>query len=261
MCLGIISSQGGTGSAHASDDIVIDFEDGVPGALVERDWIEGSIGPVEWCRLEGRARFDILDREKALRVSYPVGAFRSKESGAQFVVTLPPKAERYLSYRVYFPDDFRWVKGGKLPGLASGGSRYTGGRKPGPEGGWSARYMWRRDGELGLYFYHPGMTGSHGERHSLDFRCPRGRWIELVQRVVINDGEEGDLIEVWIDRVRALRLTRLELSGTERGQIDTFLFSTFFGGNDPSWAPSESGVAWFDDIRIAESPPRGIRNP
>jgi hypothetical protein len=33
--------------------------------------------------------------------------------------------------------------------------------------------------------------------------------------------------------------------------IDTFMFSTFFGGNDPSWGPTKEEFTYFDDFIVS----------
>jgi len=196
----------------------IDFEDVEPGRPLRPEWIEKHFGPLQWSHLEGRAIFVPAADGAALRVDYPAGGYRSKTSSAQFVTDLPPAGEGFLRYRVRFSADFPFRKGGKLPGLAGGGSRFTGGRKPDAGGGWSARYMWRRRGELELYLYHPDMPGEWGHRHPLGLRAEPGRWYELAQHVVVNDpGEANGVIDVWVDGRHQLRVDGLRLRGTERG--------------------------------------------
>src|SRR3546814_13585034 len=49
-----------------------------------------------------------------------------------------------LHYRVRFPEDFDFNKGGKLPGLYAGEAP-SGGEKVSGEDGWSIRLMWREE--------------------------------------------------------------------------------------------------------------------
>ncbi|PVG02630.1 hypothetical protein CPB86DRAFT_531402 [Serendipita vermifera] len=58
-----------------------------------------------------------------------------------------------LSYSVYFPDAFDFVKGGKLPGLYGGHEKCSGGDDA--MGCFSTRLMWRRGGKGELYLYAP----------------------------------------------------------------------------------------------------------
>ena len=114
--------------------------------------------------------------------------------------------------------------------------------------------MWRRDGELELYFYHPKMKRSYGERVPLNFRFLPSRWYTLTQRVKINDlGKSNGSIEVWIDGKRHLNLEGLYLRGEGAGLVDSFLFSSFFGGSTKSWAPESDCSIQFDQFVISKS--------
>lgn len=59
-----------------------------------------------------------------------------------------------LEYKVFFPGDFEWVKGGKLPGLYGGHTRCSGG-DPALDC-FSTRMMWRAGGAGELYLVMPG---------------------------------------------------------------------------------------------------------
>lgn len=59
-----------------------------------------------------------------------------------------------LEYKVFFPGDFEWVKGGKLPGLYGGHTRCSGG-DPALDC-FSTRMMWRAGGAGELYLVKPG---------------------------------------------------------------------------------------------------------
>ena len=59
-----------------------------------------------------------------------------------------------LEYEVFLPAGFDFVKGGKLPGLMGGPSGDCGGGAD-PDGCFSVRLMWRRDGAGEAYMYVP----------------------------------------------------------------------------------------------------------
>ncbi|KAG0020064.1 hypothetical protein BGZ82_011696 [Podila clonocystis] len=103
--------------------------------------------------------------ERILRSLYPAKSYsHSKDPHASFVSTpLAKKAfagpeSRYirLEYQMLFQPGFKWVKGGKLPGILSGSEQ---GCNAGCSGGGSAencfstRMMWRANGEGELYLY------------------------------------------------------------------------------------------------------------
>ncbi|GAA6000063.1 hypothetical protein JCM10207_006035 [Rhodosporidiobolus poonsookiae] len=58
-----------------------------------------------------------------------------------------------LTYSVFFPSDFDFVKGGKLPGLYGGHEGCSGGAES--EDCFSTRIMWRTNGKGELYLYAP----------------------------------------------------------------------------------------------------------
>ena len=63
-----------------------------------------------------------------------------------------PERDATLIYSFMMKPGFEFVKGGKLPGL--GGGNATTGCDPIDPGGWSMRYMWRRNGKAVVYAYH-----------------------------------------------------------------------------------------------------------
>lgn len=210
-------------------------------------------------------------------------------TGLSIRADLPPSDEYYLSYWVKFGGDgetFAWNghdnddegNGGKLPGLAlkPDGSGYPGGGVTSAPEGFSARYMWGKDGEARLYLYHPGMDiregldddgnplKTYGE--TFKFGDPEGAtdpdnfeyfesdtWHHLVQRVKLNEvGDENGEIEVWMDGEQMLDLTGLELTTTDT-QINKAMLDSFFGGNR-DWFPEKNQRAFFDDFVISTNP-------
>ncbi|MEM7697758.1 MAG: polysaccharide lyase [Verrucomicrobiota bacterium] len=251
------------GWVSAEEPIVrVDFES-FPLGLIDSARLERAFGPLAWHSLEDRVAVISAGGsrgDQVLEIRYPAGAFGSKKSGASFVAELPPAEEYFLSYRFRFSEGFPFVKGGKLPGLSSGGSKYTGGRQPPKTGGWSARYMWRREGDLELYLYHPEMKAPTGDRVPLDFRCEPFIWYTLTQRIRVNHlGKANGLIQVWIDGRQSLNLTGLQLRSEDLGLIDSFLFSTFFGGGSKSWAPEAACSIQFDQFVISSSAPDDVK--
>ncbi|MAS92064.1 MAG: hypothetical protein CMO55_02615 [Verrucomicrobiales bacterium] len=207
-------------------------------------------GPLEWESLNERARIvEVPNGGRALKVIYPKDAYRSERSGSSFVTKLKPTRKASLEYTFRFGPDFPFTKGGKLPGLGAGGSQFTGGRSPDESGGWSARFMWRREGELELYFYHPKMKSKYGESHLLGIKCEPE--VDYRIRLEIDAGDAGKAngnLEVFLNGESRLKLDDLLLSGDKYGPVDSFLFSTFFGGNSKDWGPERDGVIWFDEL-------------
>jgi hypothetical protein len=94
-----------------------------------------------------------------LQVFYPKGSVNPKskpQGGSQFYAApldLRHARSVTFAYSVFFPSDFEWVKGGKLPGLYGGRTGCSGGDAA--DDCFSTRMMWRRGGAGELYLVRP----------------------------------------------------------------------------------------------------------
>nr|WP_157593999.1 heparin lyase I family protein [Rubripirellula obstinata] len=221
----------------------------MPPGKLDRDTLKSHNPSVLWAKTAGRLELVRQDaKPDVLRVSYPAGGWGSKHSGAQIKFALPPTQTKTVQYRVRFANDFDFVKGGKLPGLA-GGSATTGKRRPTGDG-WSARFMWRRGGDAVLYLYHLDQRKSHGDDFALGVRFKPGVWHTIKQRVTVNSDQERDgRIEVWFDQAKVLDASSLRLQSDNQAPVDRFYFSTFFGGTGDEWAPKQDQVIDFADFK------------
>jgi hypothetical protein len=213
--------------------------------------------------LRGRAhivRDEDPARGKVLRVFYPQGAVGPATGGIQFLTGLAPAEEYWLSYRVKFEEGFDFSKGGKLPGLTSGGSKYTGGKRPTAGEGWSARYMWHAGGKAVVYLYYVDMPGIWGDGIRLpEVTFVPGRWHQLTQHIRLNAPDQADgVLEVWFDGRQVLSRNDLRFRLGRLGLIDSFFFSTFHGGSSPDYAPKTDCYARFDDFTISAQRPSFI---
>ena len=224
-------------------------------AMLEEDWNWPT-----WNNGVDEGRVSIVETgepgNRALAVLYPEGEYGTSETGAQWKVSLDDTVERAsLSYRIRFTGPFDFVKGGKLPGLI-GGTGNTGGNVPDGTDGWSARMMWRTDGAIVQYVYHPDQPDNHGEDlpWSIDGEASRfkpDRWYTVRHEITMNTpGEHDGIIRTWLDGELALEFTSMRFRDIGDLGIDTLYFSTFFGGGNSSWAPSKDEVIWFDDFEI-----------
>ncbi|MGM0462800.1 MAG: polysaccharide lyase [Fibrobacterota bacterium] len=222
---------------------------------------------------------EIESGEQALRVSYPEGGFGPGDGGAQWILDLDSLYDTlWVSYHIQLPEDFDWVRGGKLPGLA-GGEIPSGGDDVTGEEGFSARIMWRdrQAGEDNLfqpalcqYMYHMDKTGDYGE--DLFWAYPNhhwsstrrylvpGQWHELKTRIIMNTpGEHDGRITSWLDGDTALdSILRFRAAGADHFANDKFYFSTFFGGGDARWAPVKDEHILFDQFIISTIDPDSI---
>ena len=182
--------------------------------------------------------------------------------------------ELYLSYRVKAAEGFDFNRGGKLPGLC-GGTCPTGGQAvtdaddnedgsnsgAGQATGWSARNMWRdNQGKLVQYIYAPGDTGTWGvDKPYIDnytgvrTRINDNEWHTVEHYVKMNTpGQTNGRLMAWVDGREVLRLDGLRFRDDYSYGIDTLKISSYFGGHDPSWAPSNDSYLYLDDIVVSE---------
>ena len=207
----------------------------------------------------------VLSGSKAALVTYPAGTF-SSGGGVQYKMlfnrTIPEIAasdSMYVRYYVKFDANIDFIKGGKLPGFI-GGDANTGGRKPTGFDGFSARIMWRADGRIVQYVYHPDQPGRYGDNlYWEEGGEPRyftpGRWhcVETylqMNTVVDGTAQFNGVVRSWLDGELALNRTDIRFRYTDAFQIDGLYFSTFFGGGDASWAPVKDETAMFDDFAV-----------
>lgn len=200
--------------------------------------------------------------EQYLDVTYSAGGIGGS-SASVFKVPLgsQPLKELWLQYKVYFPENFNWVKGGKLPRL----SGYLTGKKPtgcvsnADIDGFSARFMWREDGHLLQYLYHPEKSERCGDYYSTGKFLQKSRWHTITSHITLNvDGHDQDRVDAYLDGELVLTLTDLALTlNNAEASINYFLFETFFGGGSASWAPQVEQHAYFDDVVISTQSPLG----
>ncbi|REG89446.1 polysaccharide lyase [Winogradskyella sediminis] len=239
----------------------LDFETAAQGTYTTQNLISEG-GDIRWSLLGDNANIvDDPDGEKGhvLKVDYPEDTVGPETNGVQFIKTLPASNEYYLDYYVYFEEGFDFREGGKLPGLTSGGSTYTGGNHPDNGEGWSARYMWvnRNAGvEAIVYFYYMDMTSEYGDSVDSGIYFETGKWYRLTQRIKLNQNNlPNGIMQVWIDGVKVIDDTEVRYRLWDQGDIDSFYFSTFHGGATEDWAPQNDSFALFDKIKVTTLKP------
>ena len=207
---------------------------------------------------------------KSLAVNYPEGLSNTGKS--QWKTPLGAGYdELYLSYRMRFGDNFDFVRGGKLPGLA-GGAANSGGDIPNGTDGWSARMMWRTEGSGGSttnndqaqfvqYVYHKDMPGTSGHDQKWDDGTPgwqaidSGVWYNVQHRVVMNTpGQDDGIIQAWLDGEMVLDVQNIHFRDTASLKIDLLYFSTFFGGSSAPWETTKEEQVLYDDFIVSTTP-------
>lgn len=198
------------------------------------------------------------DGSDAIRVSY-VGC----PQGSERVVVRHPLAssarEAELSFDVCFEEDFQWTGGGKLHGLGPA-HPVTGGNSRAPEK-WSARAVFKPEGDVATYIYDQSPGKKYGAGKSSQgpvFR--KGQWHHVQQHIRVNEpGKQDVFMRICVDGSPVVEQRGVEFRGSSAPgtEIETFLFSTFHGGNAPKWTPvNESGEpvtvhALFDNFEVA----------
>jgi hypothetical protein len=216
---------------------------------------------------DGRAEIvkDSLDSSRhVLQIKYPKGKVgQAKDGGgAQWRFRFDKNYHKFtVEYQVMFPIGFDFVKGGKLPGL-SGGTSPGGGKKSDGSDGFSARIMWREEGQIFQYMYWMerdpekrwgddlSWTDVNGDRNPFLF-IP-GQWHILKTEVTMNTpGESDGRIVSWLDgKLALLQKGAFRAKGATFG-IDNFNFTTFFGGSTSDWAPTKDEVVYFSNFKFS----------
>jgi hypothetical protein len=88
------------------------------------------------------------------------------------------------------------------------------------------------------------------------FRFVPGKWHRLQQQVVLNTiGATDGVVRVWLDGVKVLEAGGLRFRDVPELKIDGIYFTTFFGGNDLSWATPKDTYIEFADFVLSEKLP------
>ncbi len=222
----------------------------------------------DWSRIEQGAEYQFgaanLRRDPlGLHARYPLGSydpaavrgagaplggaqFRTPFAGMQVAV----KDQIGLRYRVRFQDNFRFVRGGKLPGLY-GGTANTGGQVPNGSDGFSVRFVWQSLGDGAVSAYLP-TSGRWGSVFGLgQWRFVAGRDHELALYVRLNTpGVADGVIAAWADDVLVAYAPTSCSGHVGRLGIDGFYFSTFFGGSTPDWATPVDTTSHFGAMAL-----------
>lgn len=237
----------------------LDFENNIVGDYNDEKLVKDVV-KVNWVSTEGRSTIEEdTEHGKVVKVKFPKGTVGPKQGGIQFDKPLPKSDDYYLDYYVKFADGFDFVKGGKLPGLTSGGEKYTGGTHPKKGEGWSARFMWSEGNKIIVYFYHMDMKGRWGDVIYTNKIFTTGKWHRLTQHLKMNSGKKfNGAMEVWVDGEKVVDNQEVRYRLAPLGEIDSFYFSTFHGGNTKDWAPKNDSYIYFDDFKVTTSKPKGL---
>jgi hypothetical protein len=233
-----------------------DFEDDPIGTYtvenLKADWNSPS-----WDDGVTEGRVEVMEgpeafEGKSLRCRYPANTLDMNQWQYHFDQSYD---EMYSSFRIKFADDFDFVRGGKVPGMA-GGAANAGGNVPDGTDGFGGIMMWRPDGMIVQYVYHPDQPGQWGEDFDWNIGGQRyfepGTWHHIENRIVINTpGEHDGIIQGWLDGELALDVRDFRFRDVTDFAVDLFFFQTHFGGGDPSWEPQKDEFIYFDNFFVS----------
>jgi hypothetical protein len=171
------------------------------------------------------------------------------------------KAE--LKFSVKFCDNFDFVKGGKLHGLGPL-KPVAGGNKVKPEQ-WSARLMFGKNGRLKTYVYHQGMAKKFGSaKVAKNFKFTPGQYYSISMLVQLNNpvSQANGSVVVSVDGKEMIEHKGIQFRAvnSKASEIQTLMFNTFHGGQNPDWAPKKADgsfdteCAYFDDFAVTSDP-------
>lgn len=188
-----------------------------------------------------------------LTVRFPAGSSAQSAGppygGAQICLPFAAGTTRTatLSYKVRFPVGFQFVKGGKLPGVYGGDQPFSGGDHN--SNGWSMRLMWRTGGAGEVYAYTAATTGYGDEYGNGNFTWKAdGQWHTVSETVTLNTtGAADGRVSVTYDGLPVITQDNVLITTTNT-PIGGLFFSTFYGGDDNSWAPSADMQLDFKDF-------------
>jgi len=177
-----------------------------------------------------------------------------------------PTQTAILKFSVFFPEDFDFVHGGKLPGLY-GGKKFCAGGDPAVDC-FSTRVMWRDDGKGELYLYAnreaqdpaicemPGNYCAPVYGWSLNtgaWTFQRGVWTEVEELMTLNTpGVQNGVLSIKINGEEVVYYDNLvyRIAEYPNIRIQGLDFDTFFGGTGDYWATPKHQLTKFRDITI-----------
>jgi len=249
----------------------------------------GPVLPVKWPLGKDESPWYFIAAKQGTGIKVVNGAFvfpikkglYGSKSGDYFKAN-PNKvfpAERVtMSYSVYFPEGFDWVKGGKLPGVCFSSKPLecsTGGEWS-PDSG-SFRVMFRENGAAIGYAYFSGASGEAAfarqsaavkavgkvkggagidlwhAKNDTDLRLNAGQWNTISFSIKLNTPNSADGTLSLTVNNRTKTLDGISWRTDASIKFNHVIFVTFFGGGSSEWASKKDTEISFKDVGIAAS--------
>ncbi|KAB5596045.1 hypothetical protein CTheo_562 [Ceratobasidium theobromae] len=178
--------------------------------------------------------------QPVLQITYPAGSYSNHTGGgAQFIQlwnTTSNLQSVVLSYEVAFDSGFDFVKGGKLPGLRGGPDVLgcSGGKQADGKSCFSTRLMWRTSGNGEI----PVRLAFHLHRVAGNLTAP-------------TDNVANGQLQLFYNDLLAISQNGVQYRNSDDiASVSGLFFSTFFGGEDSSWASPKEQHTYFRNIRM-----------
>ncbi|KAF8894780.1 hypothetical protein BD779DRAFT_1467332 [Infundibulicybe gibba] len=225
------------------------------------------------------------DGKQSMKAHYPKGSYTfgfQPQGGLSFYapgpkdVDLTTAKEATLGYSVFFESGFAFNLGGKLPGIYGGNSEdesisCSGGRRS--SACFSARLMWRTNGQGEFYTYLPPFTDPQFSANKVQcdvppvsecnptygasvgrgsFKFTAGQWTTVSERVRLNSvGRADGELELFVGGQSVINVTGLILRDSDKGRMRGIQMQTFFGGSKPQFASPKDQNVFFSDFSVA----------
>ena len=194
--------------------------------------------------------------EHTLRIKLEKNAL-SSAGGIVANVALEEGSEYEVQYKVKFPAEFEWGKGGKIGFGFRIGDGNTGCDKADDGNGASARLMWftSANGNVRLkpYLYYKDMPDDCGSGFDTAYpstgSIQKNTWY-LVQIYIKSNtaSNEDGWVKFTVNGSTVLdRKIRWTTNNAKR-LINKLAFSTFRGGSTPDWETTTDNYVYFDDL-------------
>jgi len=212
---------------------------------------------------------DAAASRPVLQVDYPQGSFSHGTGGTQLYSLFNgsnPFQSMLLSYEVAFDANFNWVKGGKLPGIRGGPdpNGCSGGSKPNGTDCFSLRLMWRPQGVGEVYAYIPTPNNICNSAnficnpdfgisiHRGAFVLQSGTWNNITLLALLNDPPNvaNGFIQLTFNGAPVITQGNLQLRASNLINAGGLYLSTFFGGDDSSWATPTDQHSYFRNFQL-----------
>ena len=236
------TNNNATGSSRNSRGVSLPLPDGSKG---KAPWY------IDWNRFDS-ASFSNDD----MKVTYQAGKFGGN-SGAAFrarPLKQFPRDSATLGCSIFVPANFDFTKGGKLgPGLCIGTERgvcATGGDHMSDAG--SARVSFSEDGDAVAYIYIPEQAdknhGRTGDKVLKSSRLQKGTWNAVSIGVTLGRPGQDGSVTLIVNGSSTTSSVKWRTASDVR--ISGVLFTTFFGGNDSSYAPKTTQTISYKNFWI-----------